>query len=215
MADDANTQTGEPGDAGSNDAGNAGNAGDGQTIEFQPITSQTQFDSMIQERIRRERAKFSDYGDLKEKAAKLDEIEAASKSELEKSQERIAQLEAEAQASAQAARESALRSAVISEAAKRDVVDPDAAVALLDRESLEFDDSGRPTNVADAMDALLEARPYLVKQNGSQRGTADQGARTSTSEQLDEGALATMSASEINQARREGRFADLGGGRKR
>lgn len=183
--------------------------------EFAAITSQAQFDAMIQERIRRERAKYADYSDLKTKAAQLDEIESASKDELTKAQERISALEAEAQSAAQSARESALRSAVISEAAKRDVVDPDAAVALLDRSSLEFDDDGHPTNVAQAMEQLLETRSYLVKSNGGQRGSADQGARPSVEEQLGEDALATMSPAEINEARRAGRFDKLGGGTKR
>jgi hypothetical protein len=42
----------------------------------------------ISERIARERGKFKDYGDLKAKAAKLDEIEQASKTELQKIQDR-------------------------------------------------------------------------------------------------------------------------------
>ena len=94
-------------------------------------------------------------------------------------------------------------------------MDPDAAVALLDRSSLEFDDDGNPTNVASAMEQLLEARPYLVKSNGGQRGSADQGARPGVEGQLGEDALQSMSAAEINEARRAGRFDKLGGGAKR
>ena len=57
--------------------------------EFQAITSQADFDTAIQARIARERAKFSDYDDLKAKAAKLVELEDAQKTEAQKAQERL------------------------------------------------------------------------------------------------------------------------------
>lgn len=62
---------------------------------FDPITSQDQLDSIISKRVERERAKFSDYDELKAKAAQLQQIEDASKSELEKAQETAASLNAE------------------------------------------------------------------------------------------------------------------------
>ena len=64
-----------------------------QAPEFTPITSQEDLNRVIGERIKSVKAKFADYGDLKAKASRLDEIEQASKSELEKAQERIAELE--------------------------------------------------------------------------------------------------------------------------
>lgn len=61
-------------------------------MEFKPIETQEQFDEMVKERI--ERAKRSaipaDYEDLKAKAARLDEIEAKGKTELQKAQEAAA-----------------------------------------------------------------------------------------------------------------------------
>lgn len=69
---------------------------------FKPITSQDELNRIIDERLRRERAKYADYADLKAKAAKLDELEAANKSEIEKAVE--ARTKAE-QAAAQAAAE--------------------------------------------------------------------------------------------------------------
>lgn len=62
---------------------------------FKPIESQEDLNAIIGERVSRERAKFSDYEDLKAKAARLDEIEQANKTEAEKSSERIAALEQE------------------------------------------------------------------------------------------------------------------------
>ena len=55
---------------------------------FEPITSQEDLDRRIGHRLERERAKFSDYPDLQEKAKRLEEIEAANKSEAEKAAER-------------------------------------------------------------------------------------------------------------------------------
>lgn len=57
--------------------------------EFQAITSQEDFDKAIQARIARERSKFSDYEELKAKAAKFAEWEDAQKSEAQKAQERL------------------------------------------------------------------------------------------------------------------------------
>lgn len=52
--------------------------------EFTPPASQDELNAMIGARLERERAKFSDYDDIKSKAAKFDELEAANRTELEK-----------------------------------------------------------------------------------------------------------------------------------
>jgi hypothetical protein len=51
---------------------------------FTPITSQDELDRVLSKRLERERSKFADYSDLQAKAKRLDEIEEASKSELDK-----------------------------------------------------------------------------------------------------------------------------------
>lgn len=60
--------------------------------EFTPPASQEEFDRIIAERLARQdktiRAEFGDYADLKAKAAKFDEADAASKSDLQKAIER-------------------------------------------------------------------------------------------------------------------------------
>ena len=61
----------------------------GSTSGFTPPASQEELNRIITERVQRERAKFGDYNDLKAKAAKFDEIDQQSKSEAEKSAERI------------------------------------------------------------------------------------------------------------------------------
>lgn len=60
---------------------------------FEPIASQEALDKIVQARIARERAKFSDYDELKAKADKLAEIEESQKTEAQKAEERLAAAE--------------------------------------------------------------------------------------------------------------------------
>jgi|SRR5690606_13073795 len=74
------------------DAGEQVEQGDGGynhvRASFKAPESQEELDRIVQKRIDRERSKFSDYDELKAKAARLSELEEASKSELQKAQER-------------------------------------------------------------------------------------------------------------------------------
>lgn len=64
---------------------NSGKAGQTQPdAPFEPIKSQDDLNRIIKDRLDRERAKFGDYADLKAKAARLDKIEEANKSENER-----------------------------------------------------------------------------------------------------------------------------------
>lgn len=56
--------------------------------------TQAEIDQMIEDRLYRERKKFSDYEDLKAKAEKFDAAEEANKSELQKATERAEALQA-------------------------------------------------------------------------------------------------------------------------
>lgn len=57
--------------------------------------TQADLDQIVKDRLAREREKYGDYDALKEKAAKLDQIEEESKSELQKATERATALQAE------------------------------------------------------------------------------------------------------------------------
>lgn len=99
--------------------------------EFKAITSQDELNEVIGKRLERERSRFADYDDLKAKAGRLDEIEAANKSDLEKAQE--------AAAAAQAERDKAVADALrLRIAAKHGISDEDADLFLtgLDEETL-------------------------------------------------------------------------------
>ena len=76
---------------GGNDSGETPTA----ETEFKPITSQDDLNKVIADRVARERAKYADYKDVKAKATRLDEIEAANQTEAEKTAKRIADLETE------------------------------------------------------------------------------------------------------------------------
>lgn len=187
--------------------------------KFKPITSQGEFDRRLGAKLNQQRERIfaleqqlADFDAVKEKASKLDELEQANKSELEKAQARIIELEKKAADADTRAQEHLLRAKVIAEAAKKDVVDPDAAFALLDRSTLEIGNDGAPTNIAEAMEQLLEARPYLVAPSGgTTRGSADQGARTAPQRagQLTRADLQNMTDQEIVQAQKDGRFQDV------
>lgn len=66
-----------------------------QTEEAPRTFTQDEVDSIVKERLKREREKHADYDQLKEKAAKFDEAEEAAKSELQRSNERVQALEKE------------------------------------------------------------------------------------------------------------------------
>ena len=71
------------------------NATQGATAETERTFTQDEVNKLMGELRAKERAKHADYDELKAKAAKLDEIEEASKSELQKAVEERDKLKAE------------------------------------------------------------------------------------------------------------------------
>lgn len=176
--------------------------------------SQADVDRIVQERLardRKDRPSDDEIAELREKAKKYDDVEAANATELEKVQKRAEQAERERDEAKNAAKETRLTAAILAEASKADrkVVDPQAVLKLLDRDALELADDGNPKNIAEAMDKLLEASPYLVSTGGANNGrrdAADQGARGGNGgvEQLT--STDGMNAEEIAKALSEGRL---------
>lgn len=193
---------GGDGSGGSGDDAGAGGQGDGGSGDR--TFSQAEVDRIVQERVARvKNTPPADYDDLKTKAAEFDKIEAANKSELEKERERAAKLERDAAAATELVQRTRVESAIVAEAAKRGA-DTDIAVSAIDRSSIEFDNDGNPTNVADVVESLLKAKPFLV--TGGSRGNADQGARNGGVDQIGREQLKTMSSDEILKAQKEGRL---------
>lgn len=150
----------------------AGNGGADKTF------TQADVDRIVQERVARAKTTPpDDYEDLKAKAQKFDELEQANSTELDKAKTAREKAEKERDDALASVKESKLSAAVIAAAAKKNIVDPDAALALLDRSTLTLDDAGKPTNADEVLDSLLKDKPYLAATNGGRRGSADQGAR--------------------------------------
>ena len=65
------------------------------TDDSEKTFTQAEVNSLISERLKREREKYADYDEAKEKASRLDQIEENAKSELQKATERAEKLQAE------------------------------------------------------------------------------------------------------------------------
>lgn len=77
--------------------------------------TQDEMNAIIRDRLSREREKYADYDALKDKAQKFDAAEEASKSELQKAQERAESLQAQLNALTQAAEVQKVRTKVATE----------------------------------------------------------------------------------------------------
>ena len=91
-----------------------------------------------------------------------DTVEAEKLSEKEKLEKKAADLQAKYDTDIRTAKERTLTLEVQLQAARLNIVDPDAASKLLDRSALEYDDDGNATNVEDLLKELVKTKPYLV-----------------------------------------------------
>lgn len=165
--------------------------------------TQEQLDRIVQDRLARaKQAPPADYEDLKAAAARLAELEEANKTELQKAQDRATQLEKDAAEARELAQRTKVESAIVAEAARRGA-DVDLTLDAL-RSKVEIGEDGT-SNVADAMDVLLLAKPFLVT-GGARAVSADQGARTGGVNQLTRDELKNLSQAEIIEAQKEGRL---------
>jgi hypothetical protein len=136
--------------------------------KFEPITSQDELNKAIGARLERERAKFADYEAIKARAAKLDELEAANKTELEKAQEAAAAAAAERDA----ARAEGLRFRV---AAKHGISTEDADLFL----------TGQDEQTLEAQAKRLADRETDRKKNGARAPREGTGSTTQSSDLRD------------------------------
>ena len=125
--------------------------------------TQTDVDRIVRDRLAREQQKFADYEDIKAKAARLDEIEEANKSELEKARSAAEKAEAERDAAKAEAAQVRLKSAVIARASGMNFIDPEDAFALLPKDGLSLSADGSVEGLEDGLKALAEAKPHLLK----------------------------------------------------
>jgi len=101
------------------------------------------------------KGQFDDYDDLLAKAAKLNEIEEAQKSELEKAHEAKAKAEAERTEALQTANERLIQAEFISQASRLGVLHPKDAYALADRSAIAVE-NGEVVGVDQVVKELVE-----------------------------------------------------------
>ncbi|MDR7253716.1 hypothetical protein J2X46_002706 [Nocardioides sp. BE266] len=142
--------------------GGEGGPGDGAPAGDAKTFTQEQVNAMLAEQKRKSGEKFADYADLKAKAAKLDEIEAASASELEKA---VKAATAEATGAERARVSGILAAAEARAQASERFQNPATAVKLLDLSSVAVTDEGEVDGAAvkGLLDSLAESDPYLLK----------------------------------------------------
>lgn len=149
------------GDKGKNkDGGDTGDKG-GRTF------TQDELDAIVRDRVRRERKSWEQKIEDEKKKAAMSEAERlkAEKEEAEKN----------AAAAVERANQRLIRSEVIAQAAKLNIVDPDAAYALMNKEDVKVEDDDTVTGVKEALEALIKAKPYLVGSTDTKKTGDDQG----------------------------------------
>ncbi len=163
------------------------NADGGGSGEGQPASvtfSQEQLDAIVKDRLARATTKtqadllaqlgIEDVATAKKALAEADAARKAQMSELEKAQAEIAEAQAavqkataDAEVIKAAAAEALLKAAIISQAGNLN--DPMDAWQFIDRSKIELQEDGTYKGIDEALKALAESKPYLVKvANGNQ-----------------------------------------------
>lgn len=158
----------------------------------------------------------------KTQANRLAQLEAAHQkaedaklSETDRQAQLIADLQAKESTLQAQIRERTVRYEIAVASQKLGIVDPDAAYRLLDRDALEFDDAGEPTNTERVLTALLKARPFLQAAagppvvsgttNSASRARGPEGARIYRASELSDPAFFRAHREDIGRAMNEGR----------
>ena len=151
--------------------------GGGQTAPAAPSQNrQETFDAAYVASLRQEAASH------RTKAAELEaQLKAkndAELSELDRAKKEALEAKAAAEAAAAEVKVVRLQNAVTSKAVTLGVVDPEAAVRLLDLNQVTYDTAGNPLNIETLLKALLEQKPYLKKVVGNADAGSGSGGRT-------------------------------------
>jgi hypothetical protein len=158
MSDD----TGAPADGAQTNGGDAGVTPKPAAPEPEKVLTQADVDRIVAERVARERKRFADYDEVKAAAKRLEEIEAANATDLEKA---VKAAREEGRSEVITAANTRLRTAEARAlAAEAKFRNPGLAVRAIDLDSVKVADDG--TVDADAIKGLLkslaDAEPYLV-----------------------------------------------------
>lgn len=141
--------------------------------------TQEDVDRIVANRLKRERDKTGDVEDLRKKAAKLDELEAANRSEVEKLTSQLTEATQRAESAEAKAKSTLTRSAITAAAVKANFIDPTDAHRFIDADEIEFDGE-EPKNIDALLKALAKAKPHLVTAATGGNGSGDGGPRGSS-----------------------------------
>lgn len=132
--------------------------------------TQADIDRVVKERLDREKAKAAKYADYDQIKAELTTLQQEKLTEEEKRQRKLAELEtkqAEAEAKATAALSEAnkrlARAAVLAAAVEAGFQAPEDAFSLIEPGSVTVDDDGKVLGEVEAVAALAQAKPYLLR----------------------------------------------------
>ena len=131
--------------------------GDGEQPAGERTLTQSEVDRIVAERLTRERQKYSDYEELRQKAQKLNEMEEAQKSELQKALDAKEASENAAKQAIEQANQRLIQAEFIAAASKLNVAHPEDAFRLADRAAVVIDKGGKVSGVDEAVQALVEA----------------------------------------------------------
>jgi hypothetical protein len=127
--------------------------------------TQEELNAIIADRLTRQKQQFADYDALKTKAGQWDTYEQTQKTEQQKTQERIQQLEQEAARATQNAKDTMIRAAIEVEAGKQGVAFPGDVIALADMSKVTFDAvTGKVTGAEDAVKTVVSAGRVPLRQ---------------------------------------------------
>lgn len=115
-------------------------------------------------------------GELKRHRERLGKIDQADKeakeaelSEVERLKKQHSELQSQHEAYTRQAQERIVRYEVQAQATELGIIDPDAAVKLLDWSQLEYDESGTPTNAKELLEELVKKKKYLLASPATQQ----------------------------------------------
>lgn len=126
--------------------------------------------SNAREELDRHRKKLSVYEKTeKEAEAAKKAAEEAQLSEVERVKKQYSELQSQHDTYTRQMQERVVRYEIENQARGLNIIDPDAAVRLLDWSELEFAEDGTPTNAQKLLEKLVKSKPYLAPQTQTQQ----------------------------------------------
>lgn len=172
--------------------------------------TQDELNAIVQDRLARAtkgQPSKDELTELRAAKTKLEELEQAGASELEKANKAREQAEAKATEALATANERLLKSTAITALVGAGVTSVEAAYRALDKTGLTVEDDGTVSGLDDAVKALVEEVPAFVGKGTP--GSADQGARGGGPDQITREQLSKLTPREVQQGLREGKFDHL------